>query len=254
MNKLQIDINCDLGESYGRFKVGQDEQIMPLITSCNIACGFHGGDPLTIQRTIELALKYKVQIGAHPSYPDLAGFGRRKMDLPLNELKSLMMYQVSALKGMLEGLGGSLKHVKPHGALYNVMAVDESVARCIMEAILKIDSKLILVGPAGQDWYKVAQSMGCHAVQEVFSDRNYNEDLTLVSRTLQNAMINTIEDRVSHVKRIVLEKKVKTLSNHIVPIAGNTICIHGDHELAPTTAKQIRSSLESNGVIIQSYA
>jgi UPF0271 protein len=254
MNKLQIDINCDLGESYGRFKVGQDDQIMPLITSCNIACGFHGGDPLTIQRTIELALKHEVQIGAHPSYPDLAGFGRRKMDLSPNELKSLMMYQISALKGMVEGLGGSLKHVKPHGALYNVMAVDESVARCIMEAIIKIDSKLILVGPARRNWYRVALSMGCHAVQEVFSDRNYNEDLTLVSRTMQNAMINTIEARVSHVKRIVLERKVKTLSNHFVPIEGNTICIHGDHELAPATAKQIRSKLESNGVIIQSYA
>lgn len=254
MNKLQIDINCDLGESFGRFKVGQDKQIMPLLTSCNIACGFHGGDPLTIQTTIELALKHNVQIGAHPSYPDLAGFGRRKMDLPLNELKSLMMYQISALKGMVEGIGGSLKHVKPHGALYNVMAVDENVARCIIEAVRLIDSTLILVGPAGRDWYDVACSMGCHVVQEVFSDRNYNDDLTLVSRNVQNAMIQTIEARVSHVKRIVLEQKVKALSNHEVPIQGKTICIHGDHELAIDTAKQLRTILESNGVIIQSYA
>jgi UPF0271 protein len=254
MDTLKIDLNCDLGESYGRFKIGQDTMIMPWITSCNIACGFHGGDPLTIQKTIDLALENNVQIGAHPSYPDLLGFGRRQMNLQYNDLKSLMMYQISAIKGMVEAAGGRLKHVKPHGALYNVMAVDRNVALCIIDAIGQIDPLLVLVGPAGRDWYHIAQTHKCLAVKEIFSDRNYKSDLTLVPRTEKYAMIDAVRLRVEHVKRMVIDQKVKTNNGSFVLIQGDTVCIHGDHPSAVETAKQLHSGLTDHGIIIQSYA
>ena len=153
----KIDINCDMGESYYDKKIGNDSKIMPYITSCNIACGFHGGDPNTIKKTIELAIKYDVKIGAHPSYFDLEGFGRRKVNLKLNELESIILYQVSALKGITESYGKKLHHVKPHGALYNKAVNDEDTALGIIEAIKSISSDLIHVVLAGSKWESLAQ-------------------------------------------------------------------------------------------------
>jgi len=149
MPKLTIDLNCDMGESYGNYKIGNDDRIMPYITSCNVACGFHGGDPLQIERTIKNALKHNLQIGAHPSYPDLQGFGRRKMNVPPDELKAIIKYQIAAVKGIAESLGGKLTYVKPHGALYNSAADDKEIVASIVNAIKEIDEELAFLGLAG---------------------------------------------------------------------------------------------------------
>ena len=151
----KIDINCDMGESYYDKKIGNDSKIMPYITSCNIACGFHGGDPNTIKKTIELAIEYDVKIGAHPSFFDLEGFGRRKVDLELNELESIILYQVSALKGITESYGKKLHHVKPHGALYNIASVNDDIAETIVLTIKKIDPNLKLYGPSKMKWKEI---------------------------------------------------------------------------------------------------
>ena len=153
----KIDINCDMGESYYDKKIGNDSKIMPYITSCNIACGFHGGDPNTIKKTIELAIKYDVKIGAHPSFFDLEGFGRRKVDLELNELESIILYQVSALKGITESYGKNLHHVKPHGALYNIASVNDDIAETIVLTIKKIDPNLKLYGPSKMKWKEISK-------------------------------------------------------------------------------------------------
>ena len=178
----KVDINCDMGESYYENKIGNDSKIMKYVTSCNIACGFHGGDPNTIRSTVELAIKNKVNIGAHPSYFDIDGFGRRKVILKSYELESIVLYQVSALKGIIETYGVKLNHVKPHGALYNMATIDDTIAEVIVLAIKKIDPNLKLYGPSKMKWKNISEKHGIKYVSEVFSDRNYNEDLTLVDR------------------------------------------------------------------------
>ncbi len=250
----RVDLNCDLGESYGTFKVGRDSEIMPWITSCNIACGFHGGDPLTIRKTIDLALEHDVQIGAHPSYPDLAGFGRRVMEVAQDELDSLVKYQVSALKGMTEATGGRLRHVKPHGALYNVMSTNEEVARTIIRAVAAIDQSLYVVGPAGRPWKAIAEEEGILFAEEVFADRNYMDDLTLVPRTREDALIGDVHARLVHARMMVLDGCVRTVSGKEVLICGDTICIHGDHPLAPDTAKALSQGLAEENVLVTSFA
>lgn len=251
---MSIDINCDLGESYGRFTVGDDAAIMPYLSSCNVACGFHGGDPSTIQKTIELAISNGVQIGAHPSYPDLLGFGRNRMDIGYKQLKDLLVYQIAALKGMTESAGGKLVHVKPHGALYNTMSENLEVARCVIEAVTSISKDLYLVGPAGRPWIELLENDHILHVQEIFADRNYNDDLTLVSRSLPNALIELVSERVDHVNRMVINAHVLTTTGRENPIKGDTICIHGDHPMAVQTALRLKESLESHGVEIKSYA
>ena len=192
--KKKIDINCDMGESYYDKKIGNDSKIMPFITSSNIACGFHGGDPNTIRKTIELAIEYDVKIGAHPSYFDLEGFGRRKINLELNELESIILYQVSALKGITESYGKKLHHVKPHGALYNMASINDDIAETIVLTIKKIDPNLKLYGPSKMKWKEISKKHKIEYVSEVFSDRNYNDNLTLVDRNLENSMITHIRE------------------------------------------------------------
>ena len=205
----KIDINCDMGESYYDKKIGNDSKIMPYITSCNIACGFHGGDPNTIKKTIELAIKYDVKIGAHPSFFDLEGFGRRKMDLELNELESIILYQVSALKGITESYGKKLHHVKPHGALYNIASVNDDIAETIVLTIKKIDPNLKLYGPSKMKWKEISKKHKIEYVSEVFSDRNYNDNLTLVDRDNENSMITDIDNSINHLSRMIEKGKEK---------------------------------------------
>ena len=229
-----------MGESYGRFKIGNDEAVMPHINSCNIACGFHGGDALTIQKTIQLALANGVSIGAHPSFPDLQGFGRRKMDIPAKELAAILQYQIAALKGMTEATGGILNHVKAHGALYNLAAKSEETATTLVESIIAIDDKLQLFGPPFSVLSAVAKKAGLVFISEAFADRNYNDDLSLVSRSQKNALIEDKKAIFEHVSHI-LSGKVKTITGKYIDIKANTICIHGDQENAAEVAEMLNA-------------
>ena len=241
--KRYIDLNCDMGESFYDRKVGNDELIMPYITSCNIACGFHGGDPETILKTINLALSNNVKVGAHPSLYDLEGFGRRKLKVSHNEIRSLLIYQISTLIGITSFLGSKLHHVKVHGALYNMASLDDEMATTIVKTILEIDPNLKLYGPSMLKWEDISKKFGLEYVPEVFSDRNYNDDLTLVDRNNKNAIINDPIDGVDHVMRMVKTNQVKTISGNLRSIKAETICIHGDQNNAVDFAKNISIEL-----------
>ena len=249
----RIDINCDMGESFGRFKVGNDEMIFPYITSCNIACGFHGGDPLHIENTIKSALKHGVQIGAHPSYPDLSGFGRRKMQLPRAELKAIIKYQVAALKGMTESQGGRLAYVKPHGALYNTAADDESETRTIIQAIREIDPKLALMGLAGSMMQKIALNEGIPFIAEAFADRKYEANGRLMSRSKEGSVLSSPTEAAEQVVSIALHNKAKSAEGTSVQIYAQSICIHGDNPSAVKILQAIQEALDQNGVLKQSF-
>lgn len=226
-----MNINCDMGESYGRFKIGQDEALFPYINSCSIACGFHGGDPLTIQKTIQAALKYKLNIGAHPSYPDLVGFGRRKMSLSKAELTASILYQVGALKSMVESLGGSLNYVKPHGALYNSMAQNQEEACAVIEAIQLLDVNLALMGLANSPLKKWAREKGIRFIAEAFADRSYHVDGQLMARSAPNALLTNPVEVLEQVSQIIKKKRVGT-KNGFFSIEAQSICIHGDNPAA----------------------
>jgi len=229
---LNMDINCDLGESYGHFKVGNDEALFPFLTSCNIACGFHGGDPLHIENTIILAMQHQLRIGAHPSYPDLAGFGRRSMQLETNELKAIVKYQIVALKGMVESHGGRLAYVKPHGALYNKAAVDASECQVIIDAIKEIDPSLALMGLAGSIMESIAAANQLPFIAEAFADRRYTQNGQLQARSAKNAVINNVKEAVEQVLSIINEQKVQTTAGGFYPINAQSICVHGDTSAA----------------------
>ena len=241
----KLDINCDMGESFYDLKIGNDTQIMPYITSCNIACGFHGGDPKTISDTVKLALKYDVKIGAHPSFYDIKGFGRRKLNLSDDELESALIYQISSVKGIAEYLGAELNHVKPHGAMYNMASNDDNIAEVIVKSIKKIDPKIKLYGPSMMNWKKISLKHGVEYISEVFSDRNYNDDFTLVDRGNNNSMITNVNDSLKHISMMVDEGKVKTINGKYLDIEVDTICIHGDQKNAFLFAKSIFKYFES---------
>ena len=253
MSILRIDINCDMGESYGRFKVGNDEEVFPYITSCNIACGFHGGDPLHIENTIQNAIRYGVQIGAHPSYPDLSGFGRRKMQMKRAELKACVKYQVAALKGLAESHGGRLAYVKPHGALYNTAADDESESRTIMEAIREIDPKLALMGLAGSITQKIASSEGIPFIAEAFADRKYEANGRLMSRAKAGSVLSSPAEAAQQVVSIALHNKVVSADGSSIPIYAQSICIHGDNPSAIRILKAIDEALKQQHILKKSF-
>lgn len=245
---MQIDINCDMGESFGQYKIGNDETLMPFITSANIACGFHGGDPVHIEKTIKNAIKYNVQIGAHPSYPDLAGFGRRYMDVKMDELKSILKYQIAAIKGLAKSNGGKLKYVKPHGALYNQAAKDEGTTLAIINAIKEMDADLILMGLAGSITEEVAKGNNIKFIAEAFADRQYEPSGQLMSRAKEGAVIHDGAKAVEQVLSIVLNKCVHTIGREKVPINAQSICIHGDNQQAQNILEQIDIALKENQI------
>lgn len=245
----QIDLNCDLGESYGSYDQEGDRAIMPYISSCNIACGFHSGDPVTISRTIDLALEHEVAIGAHPSYPDLQGFGRRVMHLSPDELEACVLYQVSALKGMVESKGGILHHVKPHGALYNHAGNDEATAIGIVKAVVTVQKDMQIYAPESSILAQVAEDAGLKVVYEVFSDRRYEDDLQLRSRKLEGAVLHEKEEVLKQVASF-LEGHVHTVSEAQLSIKADTICLHSDTKGAAALAQEIHTFLEKNGVQI----
>lgn len=244
-----IDLNCDLGESYGNYKQDLDRAIMPYISSCNIACGFHSGDPVTISKTIDLALEHEVAIGAHPSYPDLQGFGRRIMHLTPEELEACVLYQVSALKSMVESKGGILHHVKPHGALYNHAIHDEETALGIVKALVKVQEGMLVYAPDQSVMARVALNAGLRVANEAFADRMYEDDYSLRSRKLEGAVIY---DRNEVLKQItlLLNSKIQTYSGAEIPIEADTICLHSDTKGAADLAQAINTFLEEHEVDI----
>lgn len=248
---MKIDINSDLGESFGSFKMGNDAEVMKYITSANIACGFHAGDPIVMEKTIKLALENNVAIGAHPGYPDLMGFGRRKMNLSVEEVKAYVFYQVGALKAMAEALGGKLQHVKAHGALYNEAAVNESVAKAIAEAVLQLDSEIIFVGLAHSVMLEIAKKLGLQTASEVFADRAYTASGTLVPRSEPNAVIHDSEVCNQRVLQMIHNQTVRTIDGSEIHIKADTICIHGDNPAALELASSLRNHLEKNSIEIQ---
>lgn len=236
----RIVLNCDMGESYGQFKVGHDEDLMPLIDACNIACGFHAGDPWHMEKTIDLALKHNVQIGAHPGYPDIQGFGRRAMKLPYHELSAIIKYQVAAIKGMVESKGGILQHVKPHGALYNAMSKDLAMAKIVIEAIQAIDSTLPLMGLAGSPLQQYAESHQVPFIAEAFADRKYESSGELRARTLSDAVILDPQKAAQQVVKIAYEGKVISYSGQRLPLTAQSFCVHGDHPSAQSILNEIK--------------
>lgn len=245
-----MDLNCDLGESYGKMTSQYDEIIMPYLSSCNIACGFHSGDPMTIERTIKMATDHGIAIGAHPSFPDLQGFGRRVMHIPQADLTAIIRYQIAALKGMTQALGGTLHHVKPHGALYNFAAKNEAAAQAIVDATKSIDEKLIVYGLPNSFLEKKTKEAGLGFAKEAFADRRYEHDGSLRARTHEGAVIEQEDEVLNQVRMIVKEKQVKTHDGKIIPLQADTICLHSDTEGAANLARQIYEMLTSNGIKI----
>ncbi len=248
MNRRRIDLNADVGESFGAFSMGQDEHILPWITSANIACGYHGGDPQTILRTVKMAVQHRVHVGAHPSLPDLLGFGRRMMQISPEEIYSIIIDQLGSLHAFAHVCGTTLHHVKPHGALYNMSAQDEEVADAIAKAVYDFQSDLILVGLAQSKSIQAAKKYGLRVAEEVFADRTYQADGTLTPRTSPHAMIHDVKQAVNQVLQIVMEKKVQTINEAIIPMHGDTVCIHGDHPQATLLVKQLHRTLRAKGI------
>lgn len=246
-----IDLNCDLGESFGAYTIGNDAEILRTISSANIACGFHAGDPTIMHQTVKLALKNDVAIGAHPGLQDLNGFGRRVMALSPRETYDLTVYQIGSLYGFVTAEGAKLQHVKPHGALYNMCAQDQSLAEAIAEAIYKVNPELILFGLAGSELIKAGKKIGLRTANEVFSDRTYQPDGFLTSRNEANALITNEEIATDQIIRMVKECKVIATDGSIVPIEAQTICIHGDGPTALQFAQRIPATLKKEGIYIK---
>ncbi len=247
-----VDLNCDMGESFGAWTLGNDAELMNYVSSVNIACGFHAGDASTMRKTVETAIEKNVAIGAHPSFPDLQGFGRREMKLSAQEIFDIVLYQVSALKGICETFGGKLHHVKPHGALYNSAAKNAEMSLAIAEAVKKIDSNLIFYGLSGSFLISEAEKIGLQTASEVFADRTYQADGSLTPRNQPNALIKDTETAVKQVLQMVNAQTVTATNGETISIKAETICIHGDGENALEFARIINKTLTENNIAIKS--
>ena len=225
---IKVHINCDMAESYGNLKVGNDKAILPLVDAVNIACGFHGGDPLTIEATIYAAIGLGIEVGAHPSYPDLSGFGRRHMEMSAQDLSACLRYQICAIKSITESLGGKLNHVKAHGALYNTGVKNKREAEIIVNTVYSIDSHLKIFAPYGSEMAKAASSKGMAVMFESFADRSYDSDGFLVSRSIDGSVISDPKNVWTQVSNI-LNGHLKSMDGNMIPIHSDTICVHGDH-------------------------
>ena len=254
MSTFTVDLNCDMGESFGRYQLGQDAEILAYVSAANIACGFHAGDPSVMKRTVRLALQRGVALGAHPGLPDLQGFGRRAMAISPEEAHDLVLYQLGALWAIAKAEGGQLQHVKPHGALYNMAATDLPLAEAIAEAVYALDPRLLLYGLAGSELVKAGQRRGLRIAHEVFADRSYQADGTLTPRNKPNALITEPKEAILQVLRMIREGNVRSQQGTEVPIQADTICIHGDGPHALQFARQIHSALLQEGIHIQSPA
>jgi len=236
-----LHINCDMAESYGNLVVGNDMAILPLVDSVNVACGFHGGDPLTIENVIKEALELGKQVGAHPSFPDLQGFGRRYMQMSDEELSACLRYQICAIKAITESLGGELRYVKPHGALYNTAAHDQRHAKIVVQIIESIDADLKLMAPHGSAMDAEAAVYGIEVIFESFGDRKYNDDGSLVSRNLPGALLTDVDSILAQISHLT-QGRVETIHGEFIPMISSTICIHGDNPIAWEALKALRKT------------
>ena len=244
----KIDFNCDMGESFGMYKMGFDEEVIKHITSANIACGFHAGDPMWMRHTVNLAEENDVAIGAHPSFPDLNGFGRRNMNATPEEVKNDIVYQVGALQAFTKAK--KIQHVKPHGAMYNMAVNDEKLAGSICEALLEIDPDLILLALAGSKWIEVAEHMGVRVAREVFADRALTPEGTLVPRSQDGSVIHDIEEVVERSLKMVTEGKAIAINGDEIEVQADSLCLHGDTPGAVDMARSLQQALIAEGVEI----
>jgi len=250
--KTRIDLNCDLGEWRSDDGPDLDKVIMPYISSCNIACGGHIGNEISMRWTVILAKKNKVKVGAHPSYPDRSGFGRRVMNMNTDELKNTVKNQILSLKEIAEAEGVNLHHVKPHGALYNASSKDKEVAKAVAEAIKELGLNVLVYGQSGSEFEKAVKENGLRFCTEVFADRAYEDDLKLRSRDLDGAVLQKKEDVLTQIFEMVIEGKVTTFSGNELPIQAETICLHSDTKGSRELAKNIHQFLKNHGISITS--
>ena len=246
----RIDLNCDLGESFGNYTLGMDEEVLPFISSANVAGGVHASDPAVMSRTVALAKKSGVSVGAHPGFPDLLGFGRRKMDVKPEEAKAYVQYQIGALWAFCRAEGIPLAHVKAHGALYNMAGKDYALAKAICEGIAEIDDRLILLALSGSQMVRAARDTGLRSASEVFADRAYEEDGSLVARTKPGSMITDEDEAIRRVVRMAKEGKVASVTGKDVAIRADSVCVHGDNARALAFVRKIRAALTSKGIEI----
>ncbi|MEH6943107.1 LamB/YcsF family protein [Bacillus sp. JJ722] len=249
-----IDINCDMGESFGAYMMGRDEEILDYITSANIACGFHAGDPTTMRKTVQLALDKNVGVGVHPGFQDLVGFGRRNMNVSSQEVYDIVTYQIGALYAFVKAEGGTLQHVKPHGALYNMAAKSASLSEAIAEAIYKVNPELILFGLSDSELVRAGKRIGLRSANEVFSDRTYQSDGSLTPRSENNAVIKESDIAVKQVIKMIKEGKVQSQQGIDIAIEAHTVCIHGDGVHALDFAKYISTSLKEANIKVAKIA
>lgn len=247
----KIDLNSDLGESFGRYSLGRDAEIIPLVSSVNVACGYHAGDPDVMSQTVKLAEQAGVGIGAHPGFPDLQGFGRRKMDMKPEQVSNMITYQVGALQAFTTA--NKLHHVKPHGALYNAAAKDHELAVAICQGIYRVDPDLPIYGLANSELISAAQEVGLPYAQEAFGDRNYNADGTLVSRSLPNAVIKDPKEVAQRVASMVNDQEIIALDGTKIPLKPDSICVHGDNQAALDIVKQLHVGLSEAGIEIKTF-
>ncbi|NTW35208.1 MAG: 5-oxoprolinase subunit PxpA [Syntrophobacteraceae bacterium] len=244
---MRIDINCDMGESFGPYRMGEDEQIIRHITSASIACGFHAGDPRVMARTVELAREHGVAVGAHPGYPDLIGFGRRNLETAPGQIKHDLLYQLGALSGFTRALGMGMQHVKPHGALYNLAARDERAAGEVIDAVLSYDPELVLFVLAGSLLEEMAGGRGLRVAREIFPDRAYLSNGQLAPRSMAGAVIHDLDAVCSRLLKLLDSGRMECIDGGEIPLQADTLCVHGDTPGAWRIAASIRQLLKENG-------
>jgi UPF0271 protein len=249
---MRIDLNADVGESFGAYAFGDDEAVMRSVSSANIAAGFHGGDPGVLRRTIVLARTLGVAVGAHPSFPDLPGFGRREMKLSASEAEDLVLYQVAAVAGVARAEGVELAHVKPHGAMYNLASRERELAEAIARAVFSYDTSLVLYAPPRSALAAAGRAIGLRVALEGFADRAYRPDGSLVPRTEPGAIIGHVEDVVTRAMQMAVERTVNAIDGSTLQLDADTICIHGDTAGAASMAAWIKAGLTSAGVEVRS--
>ena len=244
----RIDLNCDMGESFGAYRIGADDEVFPFITSANVACGFHGGDPSVMRTTLHRARHHGVAIGAHPGFPDLIGFGRRNMDASAQEVYDLVVYQVGALLGFARAAKMPMQHVKAHGALYNMAALNADMAAAIARAVRDVDRQMVLFGLPGSFLISEGESAGLTTACEAFADRNYMSDGTLVSRKRPDAHVHDTNEAVTRAVRMVNEGVVRSIDGQEVKLRADTICIHGDGAHAAAFAEALNAAFVREGI------
>lgn len=249
-----IDLNADLGESLGQWPMGDDDAMLGIVTSANVACGFHAGDPLTTRLTCENAARRGVAVGAHPSYRDLVGFGRRFMDVAPNELAADVLYQLGALAGMCAAAGTTVSYVKPHGALYNAIVANEAQAEAVVDAVRAFDPGLPVLGLPGSAFLRIAEAKGLRPVREAFADRAYHADGTLVSRRLPGSVLHDPTEVADRIVRLVTQGRIISVEGTEIEFGAESVCTHGDSPGAVAMAGAVRAALESAGVSIEAFA